>query len=202
MIESIQKNKADPTSYIKCPKCKAYLDDRVLNLKELTPCPSCNVPIRVDVYPAMFTRPKTGVSGDTLHALDEASCFYHSEKQAVTYCSRCGRFLCALCDLEFGQEHLCTKCFETNQEKQVVSGFDNYRVLYDNVALFLVAFSLIPVFWFFSFLTAPAALFVVVRHWKTPLSIIPRSKIRFIVAFLLSSAQLTGWTLLIIAIAT
>jgi len=42
-------------------------------------------------------------------------------------------------------------------------------------------------------ITAPAALYLTVRHWRTPLSIFPRTKIRFIIAFLLAAAQLVGW---------
>jgi hypothetical protein len=42
------------------------------------------------------------------------------------------------------------------------------------------------------------SLFIAIRHWKTPLSIIPRTKIRFIIAMVLSGIQITGWVFLFV----
>jgi hypothetical protein len=34
---------------------------------------------------------------------------------------------------------------------------------------------------------------MVIRYWKAPGSIIPRSKIRFVLAFLIAGLQIVGW---------
>jgi hypothetical protein len=44
-------------------------------------------------------------------------------------------------------------------------------------------------------LTAPAALFMSIRYWKAPTSIIPRTKIRFMVAMFFAVTQIVGWAL-------
>jgi len=46
---------------------------------------------------------------------------------------------------------------------------------------------------YFTIITAPAALFVAIRHWNSPSSIIPRTKIRFVVAIVIALVELAGW---------
>jgi hypothetical protein len=46
-------------------------------------------------------------------------------------------------------------------------------------------------------LSAPVVLFMVIRYWGAPGSIIPRSKIRFVLAFGIAGLQIVGWILLI-----
>jgi hypothetical protein len=54
--------------------------------------------------------------------------------------------------------------------------------------------SLVPLWvWPFTLLTAPAAIYVVIRHWNSPGSLITRGKARFVIAFLLALAQVAGW---------
>ena len=48
-----------------------------------------------------------GRSGERILVEGEAACFYHAEKRATVACSACGRFLCALCDLDFSDHHFC-----------------------------------------------------------------------------------------------
>jgi len=123
---------------------------------------------------------------------DEASCFYHPDKQAVIPCDSCGRFLCSLCDLELDNMHLCASCLETSQEKRKIKNLENHRTLYDSVALHL---AVLPVLiWFTTIITAPVAVFLAIRHWKTPSSIIRRTKIRLILAMLIAGGQIVGWT--------
>jgi hypothetical protein len=38
-------------------------------------------------------------------------------------------------------------------------------------------------------------IYLTVRHWKSPSSIIARSKIRFILAFIIAGVQIAGWVL-------
>jgi hypothetical protein len=75
------------------------------------------------------------------------------------------------------------------------------RFLYDSLALALAVWPVIlfPLI-FFTFITAPAAIYVTLRYWGTPGSVVPRSKYRFVLAFLLAVAQLVAWVVLIVGV--
>ena len=57
----------------------------------------------------------------------------------------------------------------------------------------------IPMIYFW-FLTGPAAMFVSIRYWNAPSSLVPRNKWRFIVAIVLALAQLIGFAFMAFAI--
>jgi hypothetical protein len=186
---------------IECPKCKSALNENIINSPVLTRCSGCGVHLRADVFPAAYRRTENGKPSESLKNTKEAGCFYHPDKRAVIHCSMCGRFLCALCDLEFGERNLCPACLEIGNKKQQLENLANDRILYDNIALFLSVIPFTFILWFLSFITAPAALFVVIRYWKAPSSLLPRSKVRFVVAFILAGLQIAGWSVLFYSIA-
>ena len=132
---------------------------------------------------------------------DEASCFYHPQKKAVVPCDSCGRFLCALCDVELHDEHLCPNCLESGRKKGNLKHLDKERILYDNIALRVAIYPLILFFfWFVTIITAPAAIVLSIWYWKRPSSVLPRTKIRFILAILIAFAQIGAWVWGIVAI--
>ena len=108
-------------------------------------------------------------------------------------CSACGRFVCALCDVELNGRHMCPACFEKGKTNRKIKSLENQRTCYDTLAL-LVATVSILIYWFTIF-TAPFVIYLTVRHWNSPSSIIPRTKIRFVLAFLIASLQIAGWVL-------
>jgi hypothetical protein len=176
----------------KCSRCTALLPREAFNAVDFLLCPSCRDPIRVDVFPALFKTTTPGQPGETLLVESESSCFYHQQKKAVTLCESCGRFLCALCDVELNDQHLCPSCLETGKKMGKLSNLENYRMLYDNGALGL---AILPAFLIWpTIVTAPMTLFVAVRYWKAPSSIIPRTKLRFVIAIALATLQILGWT--------
>ena len=176
-----------------CPGCNAPLGRQVINTASLSQCPACNLWLRADVFPAVTRQPGNGENGDSLQTGKEASCFYHPRKKAVVACAACGRFLCALCDIDFNGRHLCPLCLEAGKTKRKIKNLEDQRICYDTIA-WMVAFLPMLFFWF-TIITAPIALFLVIRFWKSPLSIVPRTKVRFIAAFGLAAVQLTGWIL-------
>ena len=176
-----------------CSQCKTPFDARIVNTFVLTPCPTCKEPVRVDVCPAFFRKLPPGQTGDPLQAEEEAGCFYHPGKKAIVACSVCGRFLCALCDVEFNHRHLCPACLEKGKSKRKIKNLENHRVCYDRVALYVALISMI--FVWPTLITAPVVFFMVIRYWRAPGSIIPRTKIRFIVAIALACLQIAGWVL-------
>lgn len=183
---------------INCTKCKSLLPYQIYNTFDLANCTFCGVPVRVDVFPALFNQYTAGQSGEKILLDTEASCFFHPHKRAVTPCTICGRFLCALCEIEFNGQHVCSACLETGKKKHKIKNIETHRLLYDNIAL---ALAIIPlIFWFVTIITAPMSLYIAIRHWKSPSSIIPRTKIRFIIAIFLSGLQTAGWSFLFITL--
>ncbi|MFN2621771.1 MAG: hypothetical protein ABR611_02905 [Chthoniobacterales bacterium] len=176
---------------VACPGCQARLPPDFFNLKHFVSCPSCEATLRIRVFPAL-TRTESPAVAAPVIAEGESSCFYHPQKRAVVSCERCGRFLCALCDIEVGDKHRCPGCLSAAVSKS--PELQKRRTLYDGIALALATYPL--VIWPFTILTAPASLYMTVRYWRTPLSIFPRTKIRFVLAFLLAAAQVAGWSYL------
>ncbi len=162
----------------------------------MTGCPVCHAPLQAMVFPAVLEdRRSAGEQGLTTKLDDaEAGCFYHPAKRAVQACDGCGRFLCGLCDLELEGKHLCPGCLEGGRTTGKIAKLQNRRVLHDNMALAVAVLPLLM--WPFTIISAPAALYMVVRHWKTPGSIIPRTKVRFVIAAIFAIAQIVGWCLL------
>lgn len=187
---------------IECPKCKAALSENVINSFKLTTCNACGVPLRVDAFPAIYKKPEAGASGENITHSSEAGCYYHQKKKAIIHCSMCGRFLCALCNLEIGNQNLCPVCLETGEKKKKLDILEYHRILYDSIALFLAVLPFTLIFWFLSPVSAPAALFIAIRFWKAPTGLTHRTKIRFIAASVLASLQMAGWSIFICKIAS
>lgn len=189
-----------------CDKCKTLLPGAAVNHLEPVACPGCFAPLRAQVFPAFFRTQTAGAAAENVLSDEDASCFYHPAKKAVVPCERCGRFLCALCDIEpVPGQHVCPGCLNAAPAKpgQKAAGPTalaaaalppQRRVLHDQVALLL---TLLPVTLFglyFSIITAPVALFLVVRYWNEPrTSVLPRTRARLIVAGILALLQIGGW---------
>jgi len=164
-----------------------------MNRAELTPCPSCGSPLQVEIFPAFFKRIAPGRQGESLMVEGESSCFYHPQKKAVVPCQACGRFLCALCDCELHGRHFCPACLEVGKQKGKISSLENKRTLYDGIALSL---AIVPMLiFYFTIITAPMALYLAIRYWNAPRSIVHRTKIRYIFAIILASLQIIGWAI-------
>lgn len=144
-------------------------------------------------------RVRSGPLPQAIGEENEASCFYHGESRALVHCEECGRFLCGLCDIEIDGKHFCPECFKTGLASNRLENVEARRTMYDSIAL---ALATLPTLLFWpAFLGAPAALFTVVRRWNAPLSIVPRTRIRFYLAALFALAELVGIGVLVWAIA-
>ena len=185
---------------IQCPKCRAWLLEGIFNQPEFSPCPACGTPLQIEVFPAIFRKTGSGQSGEMILVEGESSCFYHPQKKAVRPCDGCGRFLCALCDCELHGQHFCPACLETGRTKGKIKSLDNQRTLYDNIALALAIYPML--IFYFTLITAPMALFVAIRYWKSPQSILHRTKVRYIAAAVIALLQIGGWMALFIILAT
>jgi hypothetical protein len=183
---------------VHCPKCRWELSEGIFNRQDLLPCPSCNTPLEVEIFPAFFRRIGHGQTAEALIVDGESSCFFHPEKKAIIPCAGCGRFLCALCDCELHGEHFCPPCLEAGRTKGKIKSIENQRTLHDNIALALAFYPILM--WVLTILTAPAALYLSIRHWNSPRSIVHRTKIRFVLAIIMAGLQITGWVILFVFI--
>jgi hypothetical protein len=181
---------------ITCPKCDAALPPVIYNRGQVESCPGCRSPVQVEVFPALFFPPALSQTGAQILVPGESSCFFHPQKKAVESCESCGRFLCALCDLNLQGRHLCPSCVESGQTKGKLNRLEAHRTLYDNLALITATIPVLMVWP--TVITAPLAIFLVVRYWNSPSSIIPRSKARLILAAFFASVQILAWIALVI----
>lgn len=183
-------------SLITCTNCNAPLPEETYGNAGFIECSFCKLPVMVNIFPALYKGADKGMSGQSVSPDDESGCFFHPNKRAVTPCEICGRFLCSLCEIDFNNQRVCSSCIESGKKKLKLTNLEGRRRLYDNIALFLAVFPML--FVWPTIITAPYSIFLSIRHWKSPSSIIHRTKARFIFAILLSTAQLVGWGFVII----
>lgn len=176
---------------VSCIECGTALSERHFNSGGEFHCGTCGAKVAVEAFPALFRAPWAAGGGEALAADGEAGCFYHPRKKAATFCAACGRFLCTLCQTELGGTCLCPSCFEKGRLSEEIELLVTHRNLYDRVAIALAGLPLL--FFPATVVTAPIALFIALRYWKKPGSILPRTKTRFVLAILLASAQIAGW---------
>lgn len=176
---------------IRCPECKTPVRESELNRLRPYRCSGCDNGLEVEVYPAYFRKVAPGQQAELVLVEGETACFYHPSKKAVIPCQACGRFLCGLCDCDLNGEHFCPLCLEAGKTKGKITGIENSRVRYDSIALILATLPLL--IFYFTLITAPAALFVAIRHWNAPRSLIETSRARFVAAIVLASIQTVAW---------
>ncbi len=184
----------EQVSSLYCTKCQQGLPLFVFRKDEFRPCPSCGAKIYGVIFPA-FTRPDSASrAGETLIIDTDAGCFYHPQKKAEIACDYCGRFLCALCDVEMEGKHLCPPCIESGKQKGRIKTLENRRTLYDSIALSL---SVLPLLiFYFTVITAPISLYIAFRYWNAPTSVLHRGKWRLVLAIIFSGSQIVGWGVL------
>jgi hypothetical protein len=144
------------------------------------------------VFPAVYRRIGPGAAAETSLIEGETTCFFHADKKATVVCNGCGRFLCALCDVPIGADHLCPKCVEAGRTKKTLTTFENYRTSYPSLA---ITFAFLPLLiWPVSFVTAPAAVFLVLFGWRKPPSVTGRRRRgAMVVALIAALLQCAGW---------
>jgi hypothetical protein len=174
---------------IECPQCHSALQKEFINNSDFLPCLKCHQLIQAIVFPALFQEPKVPATAESLIIADQANCFYHPDKKATIPCSFCGRFLCALCDIEFDQQHLCPSCLQAGTRKKKISNIDSETVCYDKIAFAVATYPII--LFFLTLITAPIALFLSLRYWNT--KSLTGSKARFVFAILIGLIQIIGW---------
>jgi len=141
----------------------------------------CSRDVDVTVFPVAL-HPPVAAAPEAVVTGQEASCYNHAMNRAMAACDSCGRFLCALCDIEGAGGHVCPACFERKEEPA-----QHQRINYDSIALALVTLPMllcwVPI------LTTPAALFFAFKFWSAPSPVFPRGKWRLWLTVLIAVLQ-------------
>lgn len=182
-----------------CPSCQNSLPGALCNIGSVAHCPACDSAIQVEIFPAFFKPVSAGQKAETLLEEGVSSCFYHSQKKAVVPCDACGRFLCALCDLDFNGRHLCPACLQSGKKKGDLPELENRRTIYDSAALTTALLPLLM--WPVTLVTAPLTIFLAILSFRRPSSLIPRTRIRAWLALMFGLLQIAGWVALFIGMA-
>jgi B-box zinc finger len=184
---------------VTCTGCGVSLTGERYNSGEEFPCGICGAKLGVEVFPALFRGAGTVKSGESVTAESEASCFYHPHKKAVVFCGACGRFICSLCETELAGRCLCPSCIDTGRKNEELETLVTQRTLYDSMALSL---AVLPLLMFpLTLITAPITIYIAIRYWKMPGSILPRNRFRYVFAIIIALAQITGWLILLFTVA-
>lgn len=185
------------------------------------------------MFPAFFRPAPAALPGEDLTTTagaegmdgtdgEAAACFFHARKRAAVPCDRCGRFLCRLCDLGFGDgRHLCPECLRAGWRDGQMPELVNGRPVRDRLALVLAVVgapftpllllldtpSWIPlavILGLFSLPPTGIALLLTLRHAReavsrgdggggpAPTTVGPR--VRYLIALVLAATTLLGWT--------
>ena len=163
-----------------CPNCEGSVAP-VETRTGWQNCPYCDKRLQLWLWPVMHHNTSAAAAMP-----NQATCFFHPEKAFQACCQRCGRFVCALCDLQLGAEHVCPTCFERGRVDTGLNGgqaeWRHRDVLYDSIAL-VIGWCWI-IFWPVLLVALPMVIFLHVKYRKAPRSyLIPRSGWRFWAAY-------------------
>jgi hypothetical protein len=175
---------------LSCPKCQRKLDANAWQSETIGACNHCLTGFEFFAFPALTARPVAAVPGVAVPA-EDAVCFFHAENKAEVVCESCGRFLCAVCAIDFAGQKLCPSCIATKKARPLQE--DKSRVLYGGVAIALAGGPML--IWPITAVTAPVALGYVIYGWRRPRSLVTPSRARLVIAGVLAVLQIVGWLL-------
>ena len=184
-----------PPAAVACPACGFGLAPDALARENEIACPQCRAVLSGGFFPAFWSPEATG-SGMADRADDgDAVCFFHPENRAALSCERCGRFICAVCDMPLGVRHLCPTCLSSGLGAEKFPELVVGRFLWASTALLLgLGPLLLFIFWPVFIVTGPAAVFCALFGWKRPGSL-PRGRRRWaaVLGLGLGLLQLAIW---------
>jgi hypothetical protein len=158
-------------------------------------CPGCGAELEVTSFPSLRRGAAAGKIPQLVLEAGEAACFYHAEKRAAVPCDVCGRFLCALCDVELHGKHFCPACLESGREKPGTVPLERGRTRYDQIVWSLLILPL-PFCMLVAPVTATGALVLSLWKWRAQLSLVANTRLRLTFAIVLAVIELAATGLL------
>jgi len=108
--------KGDDLGKVLCDNCHQPLSSVRNGLVENIHCRICGYNCEGALFSVSSRFKSRAVQAVAIQQLEDAQCFFHLGKKAVAICASCGRMLCALCDIEQSNGHVCPRCI--NERKQ------------------------------------------------------------------------------------
>jgi hypothetical protein len=157
------------------------------------------------IFPASMRHLERADLGEDIQEAGEATCYYEPTKKAVAVCCVSGRFLSEKYALRIDGKVYCPDAFNEQLRMGTFKHLKNSRILYDGLALGVVGIPLLPPFTvvglYISFITAPTALFLACFSWnKIKEGVVPRSRIRAVLAIVISVVAIVAWVFIFLAI--
>lgn len=173
---------------LRCASCDSGLATPERAGAVALPCPVCRQQSLAWIFPALFRDGGSTPAGQRIIEESQSSCMNHPQKQAESVCDSCGKFLCALCAIEWNDEHLCTACIQHRKDSNHEGAYQTSYTHYDSVALVVVLLSLafLPMFGVGGFL-APVTFYVAWRYWREPWRPVPYHKWWMVLALVLAN---------------
>jgi uncharacterized paraquat-inducible protein A len=175
---------------VRCGRCGAALTIPDATGAGEVDCRSCGATTGVWLFPALH-RTRSPEQAQPILEEGHSSCLSHPQKRAVAVCDGCGRFMCALCDVDWNGEHLCPTCIAHRKSADHEGTLRTEYFHYDLIAL-LLALVAIPTS-FMGVFIAPIVIFLGVRYWKAPWRPVPYRKWTMVLAVLLATMAMVGW---------
>jgi hypothetical protein len=197
---------------VRCASCYAMIPDRLFREGGVIDCPACARRTRSILLPSLY---KAAVSPTPPKPPEppgegETACFYDPARKATQACDHCGVFVSDAWAAKWGTQTVCLKCLDQLRSKTKDQRYEGSRTLWDNVALgsavgpYVIALMLSLTFFglflaviplMFTLVAAPIAIFVALRFWSAPRSLVPRGPLRLILALVFSGLTLTAWVI-------
>ena len=184
--------------FISCPSCKAKIGRTRYSDANFHECPSCDKSFELHLLPGddikQWRKELPKHAPEVANDESQARCHNHETNKANDVCESCGILLCTLCSVPLADTHWCIDCIVKGKDDPTNPHFIRKHELKDNVAL-AVAFApmVIFFFWFTTLITAPITLVLIWKNWNKPLSLLKRTKVRFVIAAIVALLQLIGW---------
>lgn len=131
-----------------CPSCNAPLDAATLHAGVMN-CPYCRKQFEATPFqPRERHHQAVQVVTETPEGI-AAACANHARNAAVTSCTRCGLFICALCDMNVGEGSHCPSCFDRMRDQSTLDGgatrYRDYATMSVSAAVAGLLCSILPV---------------------------------------------------------
>ena len=172
-----------------CIFCNQELPPTALQSATETTCPGCRRHSRVLVFPAIHgTSPPA--RDETIPEEGAVVCFYNPNRVATDECFHCGVLMSRPWAAVWGLKTVCLKCLEHLRTQGRDRQFQGTLVLWDTIALRVALLPVTIIFWWAVFVSAPAALFLAIRHWNSPRSMVSPGRWKLGLAATLASLQI------------
>lgn len=182
-----------------CPLCHRPLGPEFWNSGQFQSCPACSNQVMVTAFPAITT--PSGTSSIVPCESGESSCFFHSNNRAETICDGCGRFLCGLCSIGFGQRRFCPDCIYRNRRQKSDPLLIDQAILFDNIATTILVLSILTLgYILLGFIVGLLSVCLVFIGWRYQRTLVQRSRFRLGVALGLGLIGAGAWIFLLLLV--